>query len=289
MCPTTSLASSMSSTTRRARTDVSTCSTRTKRMRGFPPWCGCTGAFVAGTKDAMPDYLSVLASHGYTVASIEYTKAPEATYPTPVRQVSDAISFLVANADTYHVDPAQLVLAGDSAGLTSPRRRRWRSPSRSTPRTQGSRPPSTRTRCGDDLVQRCLRPTARRYRQPDVRLLPADRALGVLGAEGLRRLRCVPVGRPAGSRDRRVPAHVPHDRPLRPAALALGGDGGSAERRRGRCRHALLRPATTPRPSGTSTRWTCARPRRGKRWSGWSRCCVQSRTPRCRWRVSDTW
>lgn len=86
-------------------------------MRGFPPWCGCTGVpSWQATKDAMPDYLSVLASHGYTVASIEYTKAPEATYPTPVRQVSDAISFLVANADTYRVDPAQLVLAGDSAG-----------------------------------------------------------------------------------------------------------------------------------------------------------------------------
>lgn len=74
------------------------------------------GGFVAGTKDALPDYLSVLASHGYTIASIEYTKAPEGTYPTPVLQVSDALRFLVANADEYRIDPDQIVLAGDSAG-----------------------------------------------------------------------------------------------------------------------------------------------------------------------------
>lgn len=74
------------------------------------------GAFVAGTKDALPGYLSVLASHGYTVANVEYTKAPEATYPTPVEQANEAIAFLVANAEEYHVDPDQLVLAGDSAG-----------------------------------------------------------------------------------------------------------------------------------------------------------------------------
>ncbi|MBZ2197852.1 alpha/beta hydrolase [Occultella gossypii] len=74
------------------------------------------GAFVAGTKDALVGYLSVLASHGYTVVSIEYTKAPEATYPRPVEQVNLALEYLVANAEELHVDPDQFVLAGDSAG-----------------------------------------------------------------------------------------------------------------------------------------------------------------------------
>lgn len=74
------------------------------------------GAFIAGTKDALPEYLSILASHGYTVVNIEYTKAPEQIYPTPLVQLNQALEYLTANADRLHVDPQQFVLAGDSAG-----------------------------------------------------------------------------------------------------------------------------------------------------------------------------
>jgi acetyl esterase/lipase len=74
------------------------------------------GAFIAGTKAALPDYLAVIASHGFTVANIEYTVAPEAKYPGPIVQLNKALSHLQANADRFHVDPAQFVLAGDSAG-----------------------------------------------------------------------------------------------------------------------------------------------------------------------------
>jgi acetyl esterase/lipase len=42
--------------------------------------------------------------------------APGDVYPTPVRQVNAAIAYLVRNAQRLHVDPLQLVLAGDSAG-----------------------------------------------------------------------------------------------------------------------------------------------------------------------------
>lgn len=74
------------------------------------------GAFIAGTKAALPNYLAVIASHGYTVANIEYTVAPEAKYPGPIVQLNKALRHLQANADRLHVDPAQFVLAGDSAG-----------------------------------------------------------------------------------------------------------------------------------------------------------------------------
>lgn len=74
------------------------------------------GAFVAGTKDALRDYLAVLASHGFTVVNIEYTKAPTAVYPRPVEQLDTALRFVVDHADELYVDPQQLVLAGDSAG-----------------------------------------------------------------------------------------------------------------------------------------------------------------------------
>jgi acetyl esterase/lipase len=74
------------------------------------------GAFVAGTKDGTTAYAQILASHGYTVASVEYTKAPEGRYPHQVQQVSAALDHLVAHADRLHVDTDRVVLAGDSAG-----------------------------------------------------------------------------------------------------------------------------------------------------------------------------
>ncbi len=74
------------------------------------------GAFVAGTKDGTASYLKILASHGYTTVSVEYTKAPERHYPYQVEQVADAIRHVVRHADRLHVDPERIVLAGDSAG-----------------------------------------------------------------------------------------------------------------------------------------------------------------------------
>lgn len=74
------------------------------------------GGFIGGTKEPLRNYLKLVASHGFTVVNVEYTHAPEATYPTPVVQVNEAIGAVVADAATYHVDPDRLVLAGDSAG-----------------------------------------------------------------------------------------------------------------------------------------------------------------------------
>lgn len=74
------------------------------------------GAFVGGTKDGTTAYAQILASHGYTVASVEYAKAPERQYPYQVEQVDAALAHLAAEADRLHVDPQRVVLAGDSAG-----------------------------------------------------------------------------------------------------------------------------------------------------------------------------
>lgn len=74
------------------------------------------GAFIAGIKEALRPYLRIVASHGFTVVNVEYTKAPEGTYPLPVQQLDAAVEFVTANADSLGVDPTQLVLAGDSAG-----------------------------------------------------------------------------------------------------------------------------------------------------------------------------
>ncbi len=74
------------------------------------------GAWVSGDKDNVDNYLKVLASYGYTTIGVDYTIAPEAQYPTPLRQLNDALQYIQANADRLHVDTSNIVLAGDSAG-----------------------------------------------------------------------------------------------------------------------------------------------------------------------------
>lgn len=74
------------------------------------------GGFVAGSKQGVANYMKVLAGHGYTVIAVEYSRGYGSTYPRPVAQVNRALGYIVRNAATLKVNPARLVLAGDSAG-----------------------------------------------------------------------------------------------------------------------------------------------------------------------------
>ena len=74
------------------------------------------GAWVAGSKDEIANYLQVLAGQGFTVVGVDYSLAPGAHYPTPVRQVNEALRYLVAHAAALGIDTLQLYLAGDSGG-----------------------------------------------------------------------------------------------------------------------------------------------------------------------------
>lgn len=74
------------------------------------------GGFIGGSKDGVANYLKILASNGFAVAGINYSTAPASTYPTPVRQASAALAFLVGNSEELGIDPGRIVLAGDSAG-----------------------------------------------------------------------------------------------------------------------------------------------------------------------------
>ncbi|HEX4387385.1 MAG TPA: alpha/beta hydrolase [Steroidobacteraceae bacterium] len=74
------------------------------------------GAFVAGSKEEVRNYVRILAAHGVTGVAVDYSLAPGRTYPTPVRQVNAALAYLAKNAARLHVDPRRFVLAGDSAG-----------------------------------------------------------------------------------------------------------------------------------------------------------------------------
>lgn len=74
------------------------------------------GGWVSGTKNDIGNYARILAARGYTVVGVDYSIAPGATYPTPVRQLNAALGYLAANATRLHIDPNRFVLAGDSGG-----------------------------------------------------------------------------------------------------------------------------------------------------------------------------
>lgn len=74
------------------------------------------GAWIAGSRSNYAGYYQRLADAGFTVVSLGYSLAPGHTYPTAVKQLSDAQRYLLDHAEELHIDTDRLVLAGDSAG-----------------------------------------------------------------------------------------------------------------------------------------------------------------------------
>ncbi|WP_168196384.1 alpha/beta hydrolase [Bdellovibrio sp. NC01] len=74
------------------------------------------GGWVSGNKSQVRNYAKILASKGFTVVAIDYSVAPGARYPTPVRQALKALSYLNRHAAAFKIDPKKIFLAGDSAG-----------------------------------------------------------------------------------------------------------------------------------------------------------------------------
>jgi acetyl esterase len=74
------------------------------------------GGFIGGSKDELRGYFTILASGGYVVAGANYSLAPDHRYPTPPRQMMQALDYLQANAERLRIDPERIAIAGDSAG-----------------------------------------------------------------------------------------------------------------------------------------------------------------------------
>ena len=74
------------------------------------------GGFLGGSKEELSSYFRLLATHGYTVVAPRYPLAPEHRYPTPTRQVMQALKYLQGNAERLQLDPNRLAIGGDSAG-----------------------------------------------------------------------------------------------------------------------------------------------------------------------------
>lgn len=74
------------------------------------------GGFISSSTSTVADYAIMLADAGYVVASLDYSLAPAAKYPVPVRQGNAALAYLEAHASEYGGDASRIVLGGDSAG-----------------------------------------------------------------------------------------------------------------------------------------------------------------------------
>lgn len=83
------------------------------------------GGFAAGDKvEGDPNaketgflwYFYQLMEAGYNIVSVNYALAPEYKYPTPIYQISEAVSFLKIHGNKYGVDTQKLVFSGTSAG-----------------------------------------------------------------------------------------------------------------------------------------------------------------------------
>ncbi len=75
------------------------------------------GGFVIGSPDTHDRLTRELADGiGARVLSLQYALAPEHPYPTALHDCVDAASWLVAHGGAIGIDPARLLIGGDSAG-----------------------------------------------------------------------------------------------------------------------------------------------------------------------------
>ena len=76
------------------------------------------GGFVLGDKDVASQngYLEKWIENGYNVAAIDYALAPQYRIEKQIVQCGEALAWFFETAPEYGIDPARVVLAGDSAG-----------------------------------------------------------------------------------------------------------------------------------------------------------------------------
>src|SRR5262249_53003697 len=77
------------------------------------------GGFVAGSLDTHDHIARALANAcGATLISVGYRLAPEHLFPAAIEDGCAAAGWVSANAGSLGLDPARLVVCGDSAGAT---------------------------------------------------------------------------------------------------------------------------------------------------------------------------
>lgn len=74
------------------------------------------GGYVYGNKEVYQFYAASLAEKGFAVINYNYRLAPKYKFPAPIEDLDAVIKWLLANKESYPVDPERVFLVGDSAG-----------------------------------------------------------------------------------------------------------------------------------------------------------------------------
>lgn len=74
------------------------------------------GGWLSGITPMRNRYISNWAQKGFYTASIGYTWAPEAIYPTQIKEIFTALDQILDDAEKYNFDTENIVIAGESAG-----------------------------------------------------------------------------------------------------------------------------------------------------------------------------
>ena len=74
------------------------------------------GGWRSGDRAGMAPLAARLAARGYAAATVSYRLSGQARYPAAIDDVKEAVHWLRANAASLGLDPAQVTLAGGSAG-----------------------------------------------------------------------------------------------------------------------------------------------------------------------------
>lgn len=74
------------------------------------------GGYAGDDKFYREDYLFRYVKDGYNVVNVNYLLAPQAHYGNGLKQVDDAMHYILEEADTYGIDPKTIIFSGDSAG-----------------------------------------------------------------------------------------------------------------------------------------------------------------------------
>ena len=79
------------------------------------------GGYVYGSKEIYRRYGMDMARRGFAFVNFNYRLAPKWKFPTPLHDTNAVLNWVCKNARRYHLDPARIILLGDSAGaqLTS--------------------------------------------------------------------------------------------------------------------------------------------------------------------------
>ena len=201
------------------------------------------GAFVSGSKGDVANYLRVLAGRGLATVGVDYSIAPGARYPEPVRQVAAALAHLVDHADRLGVDTAahrsRRRLGGrPDRGPGGTARHRPGLCARGRDRRRAALLVAPRSRA----LLRCLRLHARAGVDEVGQLAHRHRHLVLPRVEQAPRRADHPAGLGAGARHVVVPADLRLGRQRRPAAPAHASRSSKRSTRHGVDRETLLFP-----------------------------------------------